>query len=117
MLAVVRFRRPPGDTGRDDADMTARARAALAALAARPGYQWGVLGRSTDEPDLWTLTTRWASVGDYRRGLSAWDVKLHAHPLLYEAVDEPTAFEELLEVAADGTVREAASDRAADPPL
>lgn len=98
------------------ADMTDRARAALAAMAACPGYVWGVLGRSTDDPDLWTLTTRWASVGDYRRGLSSWDVKMHAHPLLYEAVDEPTAFEELLEVAPDGSVREAASDRADDPP-
>jgi hypothetical protein len=84
-------------------------------MAACPGYRWGSLGRSTDDPGLWTLTTRWASVGDYRRALSAWDVKLHAHPLLYEAVDEPTAFEELVEVAADGSVRESTSDRAADP--
>lgn len=116
MLAIVRFRRPPGSTGHDDADMTDRARAALAAMAARPGYLWGALGRSTDDPDLWTLTTRWSSVGDYRRGLSAWDVKMHAHPLLYEAIDEPTAFEELLEVTPDGAVRESASDRAGDAP-
>jgi hypothetical protein len=113
VIAVVRFRRPPGVVG-DDTAMTGRARSALAALAARPGYRWGVLGRSTDDPDLWVLTTRWDSVGDYRRGLSAWDVKLHAHPLLYEAVDEPTAFEVLLEVDPDGGVRETASDRTAE---
>ncbi|MGF1661522.1 MAG: antibiotic biosynthesis monooxygenase family protein [Kineosporiaceae bacterium] len=112
-MAVVRLRRQPGTPG-DDAALTERARAALAALADRPGYRWGVLGRSTDDPGLWVLTTRWDSVGDYRRGLSAWDVKLHAHPLLYEAVDEPTAFEVLLEVDPGGAVRESPSDRAAD---
>jgi len=113
VLAVVRFRRPAGADD-DAAVMTARARAALAALADRPGYRWGTLGRSTDDPGLWTLTTRWDSVGDYRRALSAWDVKLHAHPLLYEAVDEPTAFEVLLEVDAGGRMHESPSDRAAD---
>ncbi|MGF1648668.1 MAG: antibiotic biosynthesis monooxygenase [Kineosporiaceae bacterium] len=113
MIAVVRLRRPSG-VADDGAAMIERARAALGALAVQPGYRWGVLGRSTDDPGLWTLTTRWHSVGDYRRGLSAWDVKLHAHPLLYEAVDEPTAFEVLLEVDSDGLVRETPSDRAAD---
>jgi hypothetical protein len=113
VLAVVRLRRPPGEV-HDDAALTERARVALAALAARPGYRFGVLGRSTDDPDLWTLVTRWDNVGAYRRGLSAWDVKLHAHPLLYEAVDEPTAFEVLLEVDPDGRVSESASDRAAE---
>ena len=30
----------------------------------------GQLGRNLDEPDLWVLSTRWESVGAYRRALS-----------------------------------------------
>lgn len=107
MIAVTRLRRPAGDD-----DVLARAQRALTALAAQPGYAGGVLGRSTDDPDLWVLSTRWSSVGAYRRALSAWDVKMHAHPLLYEAVDEPSAFEVLVEVDREGTVRRTQSDRA-----
>jgi hypothetical protein len=106
VLAVVRLRA----TG----DVVARGRVALAALAARPGFLGGTLGRATDDPDLWVLTTRWSSVGEYRRALSSWDVKMHAHPLLYEAVDEPSAFEELLDVTAAGAVTEGVSDRSPD---
>ena len=31
----------------------------LAALGARPGFRGGELGRSTDDPTLWALVTRW----------------------------------------------------------
>ena len=54
-----------------------------------------MIGRAVDDPTLWTLTTRWESVGAYRRALSNYDVKLHAVPLMYAAIDEATAFEEL----------------------
>jgi quinol monooxygenase YgiN len=73
-----------------------QARTALDALRARPGCRAAVLGRAADDAGLWTLTTRWDSVGSYRRALGSFEVKLHAVPLMYRAVDEPTAFEELL---------------------
>jgi hypothetical protein len=67
--------------------------AALGALADRPGYVDGRVGRNVDEPELWVLTTSWANVGSYRRALSAYDVKMTAVPLLSRAVDEPSAYE------------------------
>lgn len=66
---------------------------AHAALAARPGYQRGTLGRNVDDPELWVLSTRWEHVGAYRRALSAYEVKMHAVPLLSRALDEPSAYE------------------------
>lgn len=71
----------------------ADAETALAALAARPGYVDGTLGRNLDDPGLWTLVTRWENVGTYRRALSSYDVKLLAVPLLSRALDEPSAYE------------------------
>lgn len=67
--------------------------AALDALAARPGYVGGLVGRNLDDPGLWLLTTTWADVGSYRRALSAYEVKVTAVPLLSRAVDEPSAYE------------------------
>ncbi len=110
MMAVVRFH-VSGDAG----DFLVRAGDALTALAECPGFEGGSLGPSTDEPATWAMVTRWASVGQYRRALSSYAVKLRAHPLLYEAVDEPSAFEELLSLSGDGVRRTAATDRAPEP--
>jgi hypothetical protein len=110
VLAVTRYRVPAEEAPQ----FLVRARDALEVLAARPGHLHGVVGRSTDEPDLWTLTTVWESVGAYRRALGAYEVKLRAHPLMYLAVDEPTAFEPLVESGPDGVLHERGSDRAAD---
>lgn len=95
MLVVTRFRVPveEGDAFR------AAALLAHDTLASRPGYRSGSLGRNLDDPELWALVTHWESVGAYRRALSAYDVKLHAVPLLSRAIDEPSAFES----ADDGT--------------
>jgi len=68
-------------------------RAALASLAARPGYVDGTVGRNVDDPTLWVLTTRWSGAGSYRRALSSYDVKVAAVPLLSTALDEPSAYE------------------------
>ncbi len=103
MLAITRYR----DPGDPDTFLDAAERA-LAALAARPGYRWGRVGRAMDDPGLWTLVTEWADVGSYRRALGAYEVKLAATPLLSLACDEPGAYEVLV---ADG-----ASTPAGPPP-
>ena len=110
MLAVTRYR----VAVQEAAEFRERAGAALEALTARPGCTAGNLGRSTDDPGLWVLATTWESVGAYRRALSAYDVKVHAVPLLSLAIDEPTAFEDLLAWTPAGGLRAESSDRAAD---
>ena len=81
---------------------------AHAALAARPGYHRGTIGRNVDDPELWVLSTQWEHVGAYRRALSAYDVKMQAVPLLSRALDEPSAYE----VVEAGTDLNIASPRA-----
>ena len=110
VLAITLYRVPAAEAP----DFLERARTALVALAARPGHLWGTVARSTDEPGLWTLSTRWRDVGAYRRALGSYEVKLHAHPLMYLAVDEPSAFEELLVSSPDGSLTETGSDRSPD---
>lgn len=95
-----------------DPDFADRARAALRVLAASPGFQRGRIGRSTDDASEWVVLTEWASVGAYRRALGGFEVKLHATPLLALAENQPSSFEELLEVDADGEIVERASDLA-----
>ena len=96
------------------APFTQRAHAALAALAGRPGYQRGQLLRALDDPRHWCLATEWESVGTYRRALGAFDVRIHATPLLAESIDEPSAYEPLAAAEPNGAVVVAGSDRAAD---
>lgn len=88
-----------------------QAREALDALRRQTGCRRGHVGRSMDEPDRWLLQTEWDTVGAYRRALSSYDVKVRAVPLMYRAVDEPTAYEALVEAGPSGLV-DAASDRA-----
>jgi quinol monooxygenase YgiN len=98
------------------ADFEALAQRALSALATRPGYLRGSLGRSTDDPHEWVLLTEWSNVGSYRRALGNYEVKLHATPLLAQARDVPGGFEQLVDVSPGGEVVTRASDRnAADP--
>jgi hypothetical protein len=94
---------------------TGRAHAALAALAACPGYLGGRVARALDEPGHWCLVTEWESVGTYRRALGAYDVKINAMPLLAESLDEPSAYEALAAAAPGGAVTISPSDRAAEP--
>jgi len=90
-MVVNRFR--VEEDGQAEAEFEAAAHAALAALAARPGYVDGLVGRNLDDVGLWLLSTTWADVGSYRRALSAYDVKVTAVPLLSRAIDEPSAYE------------------------
>lgn len=89
MLVVCRFRSQ--DPTRVQADLEL----VRGLFAQRPGYVDGDIGRSTDDPQLWTLVTRWDNVGAYRRALSSYEIKANAIPLLSAAIDEPTAYETL----------------------
>jgi quinol monooxygenase YgiN len=92
VLVVTRYVVPEQDA----AEFREKARTALLTMRSRRGCRAVVLGRSADDPTAWTLSMRWSSVGDYRRALSAYEVKVDVVPLLQRAVDEATAFEELL---------------------
>lgn len=91
VLVMTRYVVPTEDA----AEFRALAVPALTVLTGQTGCTSGHLGRNVDDPTLWTLTTTWRTVGDYRRALSAYDVKLNAVPLMYRAIDEPTAYEDL----------------------
>jgi heme-degrading monooxygenase HmoA len=88
MFAVTRLRA----SGDDGEALVAAAPALLAALAARPGFQDGELGRSADDPSLYALLTRWDGVGSYRRALSAAEVKITGAPVWVFALDEPGVY-------------------------
>jgi heme oxygenase (mycobilin-producing) len=109
LLVLTRF---VLDDATAEAAFVADAHTALATLSARPGYLGGRLARALDEPSHWSLITEWESVGAYRRALSAYDVKMHATPLLARSVDEPSAYEVLAEMDSAGTLRTGTSDRA-----
>ena len=89
MLVVNRFRVPAEAEASFRVDLE-RAHATFAKCA---GYHDGRIGRNVDEPTLWVLVTTWDGPGAYRRALSSYDVKLHAVPILSQAVDEPGAYE------------------------
>lgn len=87
MLVVNRFR-----ADADPAALRADLELVHGLLADKPGYVDGWIGRNVDDPDLWTLTTRWEHVGAYRRALSSYELKLQM-PVLMRAIDEPSAYE------------------------
>ena len=89
MLVVNRFRVPEPEAAVFREDLVR----AHTVLAAQPGYVEGWIGRNVDDPELWSLTTRWEHVGAYRRALSTYDAKLTAVPILSRALDEPSAYE------------------------
>ena len=88
MFAVTRFRA----TGDDATALAAAVEPLMRALAARPGFRDGELGRSADDPGLWALVTRWDGVGSYRRALSNADVKISGAPVWVHAIDEPGVY-------------------------
>jgi heme oxygenase (mycobilin-producing) len=90
LVVVTRYIIPVDDLG-----FAAKAQAAIAALQAQPGCTALRLARAMDDPLRWLLPSEWPTIGNYRRALSAFDVKVHAVPLMYYAVDEPSAYEVL----------------------
>jgi quinol monooxygenase YgiN len=90
MIVLSRFRVDAAAevTFREQAD------AAIAVLRRRDGLLSLDFGRNLDDPELWTITTRWVDVGSYRRALSGIESKSVVVPLLSLAVDEPSAYED-----------------------
>jgi len=89
VIVLSRFRVP----AEQEATFLDQAAAAIAVLHRRDGLLSLDFGRNLDEPELWTITTRWADVGSYRRALSGIESKSVVVPLLSLAVDEPSAYE------------------------
>ena len=87
-MVITRFRVVDPDAFAD------RVHAALGVLSARTGFLTAELERNLDEPDLWALVTRWQNVGSYRRALQGYEAKVVVVPLLSEALDEPSAYED-----------------------
>lgn len=110
MLTVVRFAVPaqesPGASAAAVDEITAQVAEAAAVLARQPGWVRSEVARSLDVTDegtaYVTLIAEFASVGDYRRALGAMDVRLAVVPVLYRAVDEPTAYETLAVIEPGG---------------
>lgn len=90
MLVITRFRVPASRAGAFAAEL----RAVVDALCSRPGFGDAFVGRNLDDPTLWTLTTRWDSVGAYRRALSSYDVKVATAVPYALALNEPSAYTE-----------------------
>lgn len=88
MLVITRFRVV------DEVGFRARVEAAVGLLREREGFGSADLERNLDEPDLWVLVTRWRNVGSYRRALQGYESKMVVVPLLSEALDEPSAYED-----------------------
>jgi len=89
VLVLHRFRVPDSDA----LSFRREVEEALAVLGEQAGFEGGTVGRNVDDPDLWVLETRWAGPGAYRRGLSAYDVKVRAWAVLGRAIDEASAYE------------------------
>ena len=89
MIVIIRFRVPTAEA----LEFGDLARSALEALAGRPGYLSGKIGRAADDPELGTLLSEWSGAGTYRRALSAYEVRIATMPLMSYAHDEPSAYE------------------------
>jgi heme-degrading monooxygenase HmoA len=88
MLVITRFRVSDADGFRSRVD------AALSVLRTRDGFEADDLQRNLDDDQLWVLVTRWRDVGSFRRALQGYESKMVVVPLLSEALDEPSAYED-----------------------
>ncbi|WP_405057399.1 antibiotic biosynthesis monooxygenase [Kribbella sp. NBC_01505] len=91
MFVVIRFRVPETEQG----EFAVRLDAAVEVLSRQKGFVAARTGRNVDDPELLALNLEFVNIGSYRRALSPYDVKLTAVPLLSQAIDEPTAYEDL----------------------
>ena len=88
MFAISRFHVPEERF----ADFRARAESAVEFFTGCRGCEGAWLLQNLDEPTLWTITSRWADVGSYRRSFIGYEAKLVLVSLLSEAIDEPSAY-------------------------
>lgn len=49
---------------------------AVQLLGRQPGFEWGCVARSPDEPQRWVVAVRWSGAGAMRRGLGAYEVRM-----------------------------------------
>ena len=96
MFAISRFSVPA-----DATSFRGRAEAAVEFFAGRPGCLGADLLQNLDDPELWSIVTRWQNVGSYRRAFNGYDAKIVLVPLLSEAIDEPSAYDDPDEVGAN----------------
>jgi heme oxygenase (mycobilin-producing) len=99
----------------EDGPFVERLRTVLDVLAARPGFLGGTAGQALDDPGRWVLVTEWQDVGSYRRALGNSAVRLQATPVLAEARDEPSAYEQLVRAVPGGAAVIQTSDLAQRP--
>jgi hypothetical protein len=98
VLLVCRW--GPDETGADFLD---RARRAIGLLARQPGCERVELARAVEAPGEWVLVAVFASLTDYRRALSPFDVREHVVPFLSSAWTDRTAtFERRFSAAGPG---------------
>jgi hypothetical protein len=88
MLLVATFRAPG-----DPTVLLAEVDTALAALATRPGWVRGRLGRAVDDPDRWVLSCEWVDIGSGRRGLTSGLVREALMPLMSRLPDVECTYE------------------------
>lgn len=111
MIVVLAFQ--SAEPSEED-EFTDQLATAMRTLAARPGFVDARAGRSVDDPQAWVLVLNWDSVGSYRRALGNYEVKLYATPLLAQALDRPSAFEQLYAIEPGAKLMRAGSDRSTD---
>lgn len=109
MLVITRHR----VAQKDLPDWLVAAKASIAPLANQSGCISAEIGMATDEPDLVVVVTKWQGVGEYRRALSNFEVKMLSIPFLSTAIDESTAYE-LIHRNSGGEVEDFSPARAFD---
>ena len=63
------------------------------AIQSRPGHARTTLAQSLEDPTRWVLVSEWSRVGDWRRALSSYDVRVEVMPLMALAENEPGVYE------------------------
>jgi hypothetical protein len=88
----------------------AEAEKVIELFSRQPGFIAAKASLSLDEDHLAMLYLEFENVGAYRRALSAYDIKLEATLFLSNALDEPSAYEVLLQKR-DGVVQKYESEK------
>jgi len=89
VIVVSRFHVPEGER----ASFEVVSAPAVQLLTAQPGLISIDFGINLDDPELWALVTKWVDVGSYRRALGSAN-RIVLWPLLSQALDEPSAFDD-----------------------